>query len=402
MKIAVITGSRADKGPLTPVYIALQAKHDVRWVGTPHERWKNGSTSWDSGIAAAMSCHNITFELYDNKTDLAVLLGDRYEILGAAMGANILGIPIAHLSGGDLTEGSQDDCFRHAITKLSHIHFPTNLTSAERIIQMGEDPASVHMVGCPGIDRILNTKLFTYAECIEFLNLKVNPFDNILLVSLHPNTHGHTETELNALMPALKAHPNKDAIVLIGPNTDAGNNLIRVAFKDLSRSRSNTVYFENLPDNVYISLLKYADVMIGNSSAAFYEAPSFNLPVVNIGARQKGRIGTARTIHAFTNPSDVKHAIKTALRLEKHGTVQNPYGDGKAAHKIEAIISNLTFPLMRKRFYSKGEHAWPSVLSGTASTKSESGVDTPMNTSSDGLLGTTTEPPCVQPFAFST
>jgi len=201
MRIAVITGSRADRGPLGMVHAALiRAGHAVRWIdmepGLPviHRS--------EAVSIAAITATSVAGDLAAMPTDLVVLLGDRYEILGAAMGANMMGVPVAHLSGGDVTEGSADDCYRHAITKLAHLHFPTHEEAAVRIVCMGEDPGRVHNVGCPGIDRLLAAQLFDRESALRSLSLPATP--RLMLVAFHPNTlGGDTAAETAALVTAL-------------------------------------------------------------------------------------------------------------------------------------------------------------------------------------------------------
>src|SRR6266550_8347780 len=174
MKIAIITGSRADRGPLEMVFGALDAYGLSHRLGPEYPRWINVGPS-DKSIpivrVAAAAANTVSMELEADPADLVIVHGDRYEILGAVMGANMTGVPVAHLAGGDVTEGSVDDSYRHAITKLSHLHFPNCDESAARIVQMGEEPERVHMIGDPAIDRILQTPLLSKDEAFRAIGL---------------------------------------------------------------------------------------------------------------------------------------------------------------------------------------------------------------------------------------
>lgn len=291
--------------------------------------------------------------------DLMIIHGDRHEIVGAALAANIMGVPIAHLGGGDVTEGSQDDCFRHAITKLAHLHFPSNQDSAPRIIQMGEDPAHVHAVGCPGIDAVLATPLLTRSATFAAVGFGLATPVRSLLVLLHPNTLGDTRVELEALSYALQTCPggigmNGSAVILVGPNADAGGDLIRAEWQLLS-SWAKFHYHETLPSRIFLSLMRWCDVMVGNSSSGFYEAPCFGTPVVNIGDRQQGRPKPRSVTTVRADADEISKAIAANLAFAgfgKHLGVTNPYGDGHSAERIAKIIGAIDDPraLLRKTF----------------------------------------------------
>src|SRR5580693_5244346 len=248
MRIAVITGSRADRGPLDMVHAALiRAGHAVRWIdvepGLPVIH-KSEAVS-----IAAITATAVAGDLASMPTDLVVLLGDRYEILGAAMGANMMAVPIAHLSGGDITEGSADDCYRHAITKLSHLHFPTHAAAADRIIAMGEEPERVHMVGCPGIDRILATELLDREATFRAVGLAMAP--RLIVVSWHPNTlGGDTAAETGELVTALADLDEAVALAMIGPNADPGAQMIEAGFATIGQHRPNAAYHPHLDAEV--------------------------------------------------------------------------------------------------------------------------------------------------------
>ncbi len=356
MRIAVITGSRADRGPLGMVHAALiRAGHAVRWIdvepGLPviHRS--------EAVSIAAITATSVAGDLAAMPTDMIVLLGDRYEILGAAMGANMMGVPVAHLSGGDVTEGSADDCYRHAITKLAHLHFPTHEEAAVRIVCMGEDPQRVHKVGCPGIDRLLAAQLFDRDSTLRSLSLPAT--QRLILVSWHPNTlGGDTAAETAALVTALDGLEDT-ALVIVGPNADPGADIIDTAFAGFEW-RCPAVYERHLDSTTYLSVMAHADVMVGNSSAGLYEAPSFGTPTLNVGDRQRGRPVAKSVISCECSAEAITFWLRRLVgphpemrkRTREHW--HNPFGDGHACEKIVSIIGEINDPktLLRKRFYN--------------------------------------------------
>ena len=291
MKIAVVSTSRADMGALTPVAAEISLHQKMEFI-----KWNRKDS-----ISAT----------------IAVICGDRFETVELAFKLNLSHIPIAHLSGGDITEGSQDDCFRHAITKLSHLHFPTNEESYKRILQMGEEPWRVHNFGSPSIDGIKSCTLFDRATALKFLDLEDGPF---VLVSLHPNTFGKTDFELSELYSYLMLLPEDTKRILIGPNADAEADKITYQFIVWSETMPNTKYIKTVPRVHFLSLMKHCVEMVGNSSAMLYEAPTLGTKTVMIGDRQQGR--------------------------------QPVYGDGRSAKRIAKVICSVKDPqaLLRKKF----------------------------------------------------
>ncbi len=375
MKIAIITGSRADRGPLEVVFQALddygigngQPNRPLfpRWIDVEKVAESWGKCPSPFHIHVTAQCATWTSgDLLSKPTDLVIVHGDRYEILGAVIGANMMGVPIAHIAGGDVTEGSADDSYRHAITKLSHLHFPNCAESAARIIQMGEDPERVHMVGDPAIDRILQTPLLGKDETFRAVGLLA--VQRALLVSLHPETLGDTGATLNALLGALKALDGAIGIVLIGPNADLGHQTIELAWQPLASARPNTVYCPDLPANVFLSLLKHCDVMAGNSSAALYEAPAFGLPAVNIGDRQHGRSKHFLVRDCYPDKTSISIAIKWAIAEGRTRISPEKFGDGHAAERIANVIGGIKDPksLLRKRFQTidMGRYSSPEEM----------------------------------------
>ncbi len=305
MRVALISGSRSDRNALVMVEKALKvAGHDAKLahcieLGLPP------SEAFDFMAEA------VPLVTKAETPDIVIIHGDRHEMLAVAAKVNILGFPIAHIGGGDITEGSQDDCFRHAITKLSHLHFASNQDSADRIVQMGEEPGRVHVTGCPGIDMVMATPVLEREETFAAVGL-ARPVRS-LVVLFHPDTLGGTTSDhLEALSVALSRRA--EALVLLGPNADAGGDLIRREWQRLAQNRPDTVYHDNVEPQLFYSLLRWCDVLVGNSSAGFYEAPCFDRSVVNIGDRQDGRVAVhVNNYRAFPTTQDIQRAIDMAL-----------------------------------------------------------------------------------------
>ena len=385
MRIAIVSGSRADRGALVAVKEALsRAGALIQWFDLPP-----APSSHDQRIDTVLHSYgaigSIGNDLYDNPPDLVLLHGDRYEILAAAMTAFLLGLPIAHLGGGDITEGSQDDSIRHAITKLSHIHFATCEESARRLVQMGEQPSRVYNVGDPGIDDLAEaSKTLTKTQVLEafsFFNLK-----HYFLVSYHPNTVGDIEAELRlfteGLRLALEKLPNNVGLVLLDPNNDAGHLAIERTFKQMVGHRVR--YVDNLPRNVYLSAMKHAVALVGNSSAGFYEAPSFGIIVLNFGDRQKGRKESGNIFNVAT-PTVLAKYMGNALIASRYVNTENHYGDGSACDRIVDILKTITpRDLLHKQFYNPPSEAPCLVGFGKRFTLPVNGVGIPRRSWSGG------------------
>jgi len=320
MKTLVVCGSRADWGAANAIYELLP---EPKKITNPNDLDIHPFI-WLGGIKSYCP-------------DLAIVVGDRFEVLRATVELYIAGCCIAHVSGGDITEGSADDSMRHAISKLSHIHFPSNQNSARRLVQLGEQPNRIHVVGCPSTPAKMLTQ----------------PSNDFLLVVWHPNTlAGATENmrEVEALTSALDEINIKKTV--IGPNADEGNELIRQHMLSWT-GRSKNTYVDTLSRPAYLDLLQNCAALIGNSSSGLYEAPSYGTPVVNIGDRQLGRI-TPKNVVNCTNVSvpDIISSIQFALKRGRVAT-SNPYGDGAAAQRIADIISKIDDPkkLLRKKWH---------------------------------------------------
>jgi len=301
----------------------------------------------------------LTKKIKKLKPDIILILGDRGEMLAGAIVGVYLEIPVAHIHGGDISL-TVDEIIRHAITKLSHIHFPATKKSAERIIKLGENRWRVFKVGAPGLDEILNRRLFSKKELAQKYNLNLSK--PILLIIQHSVT-GETEKAGRQMKETLEAiRELKFQSIIIYPNADVGGRkMIKVIEK--YRKLSFIRIYKNIPRKDYLSIMKIADVMVGNSSSGIIETPSFHLPVVNIGIRQKGRERAENVINVDYNKQEIKKAILKALYDKKFKNkvkkCKNPYGDGRAGIRIANILSKIKInkKLLQKQltFYTNGK-----------------------------------------------
>lgn len=266
--------------------------------------------------------------------DLVLVLGDRYEILAAATAALLHRIPLAHIAGGDLTEGAIDESIRHAITKMAHLHLVTNEEAAGRVRQMGEDPARVIVVGSPGLDHLRRKPLLDRAELERALGSPLGRRN--LLVTFHPVTLAADDglSQFEALLAALAATDTDTSLWITRPNADTGSRAISTRLDAFVAAHAPRVrVFDSLGQGRYLSLMACADAVVGNSSSGLYEAPSLQVPTVNIGERQHGRQAAGSVLHCAPEREAITAALSRAYALDCSGTV-NPYGDGHSAARI--------------------------------------------------------------------
>jgi UDP-hydrolysing UDP-N-acetyl-D-glucosamine 2-epimerase len=382
--IAVVTVSRSDYGHLRSVLEEIRAADDLRLVlfaaGT-HLAAEFGLTvreieadGWpvadridlldrdDSpeGVAASMGRGLDGFaRVYArHRPDLVVVLGDRFEMLAAAAAALPFGLPIAHVHGGELSEGAIDNQIRHAITKLAHLHFVSAEPHAARVRQMGEEAWRVHTTGAPGLDRIRRLEPLSREALAAALGL---PLDGPwLAVTYHPVTLEYQDTaaHVDELLAALET--TRGALVFTYPNADTAGRLIAARLEAFAARTPRARLAPSLGDRVYLSLLRHADAMVGNSSSGLIEAPSFGLPAVNIGSRQRGRLRGANVIDVGYDRDDIVKGIETALSpgfREALAGLPNPYGDGTAAPRIVRVLRQVALDarLIQKGFVDGGE-----------------------------------------------
>jgi len=383
IKVAIVTGTRAEYGLFHTLLTALEAddRFDVALIVTgAHLMESHGMTvdeivldghkisqrvalplEDDSELGVAHSTGTAVTRLADAFANcwpsLVVLLGDRYETLAASVAAAILRIPVAHLHGGEVTEGAIDDSMRHAITKLASLHFTSTERHRKRVIQMGEDPDRVFAVGALGVDNVLNTPLLTRTELSEALGFEFDP--PMAMITFHPVTldTGSGKSQLEALLTALDALPEL-SVVFTMPNADAGNRALSTLIEAwVTRNRGRAACFKSLGRLRYLSAMANCDVVIGNSSSGIIEAPAFHKPSVDVGDRQAGRERAASVTHCEPNALSIVEAVRLALTADGQAAAAlatNPYGDGHAAERIVERLATFGSDAItsRKSFYN--------------------------------------------------
>jgi UDP-hydrolysing UDP-N-acetyl-D-glucosamine 2-epimerase len=277
------------------------------------------------------------------RPDILLLIADRYEMLAPASVALALRIPIAHIEGGEISQGAIDDQVRNAITKLAHIHFTSTPTARRRVIAMGEEPWRVHRAGAPSLDHMRRSALLNRPTLEDKLGLKFTA--PVILAAWHPVTIlRDTNAEAEALFAALADVPGQ--FIFVYPNADAGSHALIERTKELASERPQTHIYVNLDAVTYWSLLGQVDAMVGNSSSGIMEAASFALPVINVGMRQQGRERARNVIDAPAETGAIREAMLHALSAkfrESLSAMTNPYGDGNAAKTIARVLA--TVPL---------------------------------------------------------
>ena len=289
--------------------------------------------------------------------DIIFIVGDRYEIFATATAAMVMNVPIAHASGGEITEGAIDEQIRHSITKMSHIHFTTEENNSNIIRQMGEEPWRIHTVGGLWVDDLVNLKKKSRNELQKILD--VNLISPVILVTYHPETLSldDTEDQINNLIGALKEIDAE--IIFTYPNADASGRIIISKINEFVMNYPNVKAYKSLGRTLYFSLLQYCDLVVGNSSSGMVETQSYKLPVVNIGNRQKGRKVTGNIIHSSGEKKSNLSSIKKGLSKEFRDSIKNmdnPYGKEGAGKEIVRILSDLslTNKLLNKQFIFYG------------------------------------------------
>src|SRR5215475_14526389 len=365
--IAVVTTSRADYSHLYWPLKDLQSHPDVDLKvialaahlspefgstaseieadGLPIEAKLECLLSSDTDVGMAKSIGLGVLSLADTlgkmRPDILLLIADRYEMLASAAVALALRIPIAHIEGGEISEGAIDDAVRNALTKMSHIHFTSTELARKRVIGMGEEEWRVHWAGAPSLDHLRRSRLLSKEELQEQLDLDLSK--PTTLIAYHPVTIlRDTTSEADALFAALERIPGQ--LVFSYPNADAGSRLLIERTEEFLRKRDNGRLFVNLGAVKYWSLLQHVNLMIGNSSSGIMETGSFALPTVNVGMRQQGRERPANVLDALPTAesilSKVNEAESAAFRQSILG-MTNPYGDGHSAERITKVLTSL-------------------------------------------------------------
>jgi UDP-N-acetylglucosamine 2-epimerase (non-hydrolysing)/GDP/UDP-N,N'-diacetylbacillosamine 2-epimerase (hydrolysing) len=317
-----------------------------------------GGSGLDNAKSIGLGLAGFADALSELRPDMIVLLGDRFELFAPAIAALMLRVPIAHIHGGERTEGAIDDSIRHAITKMASLHFPATEVYRRRIIQMGEAPERVLNFGAPGLDQIHGTPLLSRAELEKDLELSFQA--PAALVTYHPATHDPTPTgtQVRRLIGAIKAS-GLNAVFTMA-NADAQGTLINARLRAFCRrSPERFKWVPHLGHHRYLSCLKHFAVMVGNSSSGLTEAPSFRLPVVNIGDRQRGRVRAANVIDVACSQDAILKGIRRALssrfRVSLRG-MRNPYQrfrDGRASERIKDVLKQtvISDDFLKKRFH---------------------------------------------------
>jgi UDP-hydrolysing UDP-N-acetyl-D-glucosamine 2-epimerase len=364
-KIVAITSSRADyshlywplklleQDPLIDLTILcfgphLSPEYGETWKQIIADGFENVKTiecllSSDTDIGMAKSLGlailGIADFLAELRPDLMLIIADRYEMLAPANVALTLRIPIAHIEGGDVSEGAIDDAVRNALTKMSHVHFTPTEKAKQRVLAMGEEAWRVHLSGAPSLDHLQRSDLFDKSSIQKQFNLT----RKLIVVAYHPVTlFEDTTQEQEVLFKALQTR--KENIVFCFPNADAGSHKIMLMTELFCQKNSQAQMHTNLSAQTYWSLLKEANLMIGNSSSGIMETASLKLPTINIGMRQKGREQALNIIDVKADFSEIITAIEQAFSqsfIESIKEVVNPYGTGFASEKIHQVLSKL-------------------------------------------------------------
>lgn len=383
-KICVVTGTRAEYGLLRYLMEAIRDSADlelqlvvtgmhvspefgltyreIKADGFQIDRKVEMLLSSDSGVGTAKATGLATVGFADAfsqlSPDVLVLLGDRFEMLAAATTALLLKMPIAHLHGGEITEGAFDEGIRHAITKMSHLHFVATEEYRRRVLQLGESNSSVFLVGGLGVDAIKRTKLLDRDELKQLLGIQFGAMN--FLITWHPTTLDELEPtaqwrEIEAL---LDEYPEAHCF-FTKPNADPGNYGIALQIDNyVRRNQSRCFGFTSLGCQRYWSLMAQVDAVAGNSSSGLLEAPSLKVGTINIGDRQRGRVLADSVINCKPELTSLRSAFEKCLSnnfQEKLKTVQNPYGNGGAAQQIKDILGSTDWDryIVKKRFHDR-------------------------------------------------
>lgn len=381
-RIAIFTSSRAEYGLLRPLMheivsrsgLTLQVIASGTHLSPQHgmtcdEIEADGFTidakvemflSSDSAIASSKSAALVLMgtaeALHRLRPDVLVLLGDRFELLAVVQAAVLSRVPIAHVHGGEATEGAIDELIRHAVTKLAHLHFPAAEPYAQRLRQMGEAQERIWMVGAPALDNIAALDALPRKEIEEHLGLELR--SPSFLVTYHPVTNLE-DSGLHAMQSLLKAFDEFDATVVItGTNADPGASAIREVLEQFaSQRRGRVVLIESLGSRRYLSLMSQVDAVVGNSSSGLLEAPAMGISSVDIGSRQLGRLRAPSVIHCSEDTDSIRLALTRTLTKEQRelaGRRETPYGRAGAARRIVDVLEVVSLKTLNKPFVNHG------------------------------------------------
>lgn len=380
-KICVITGSRAEYGLLYWLMKEIEAVEDLELqiiatgmhlspeFGLTYKQIEQDgfainhkvemllSSDTPVGISKSMGLAMISFaDVYAQlEPDLVVVLGDRFEMFSAVSAATVARIPIAHLHGGEITEGAFDESFRHSITKMSHLHFTATERYRNRVIQLGEHPDTVFNVGAAGIDHLMQLTLLSRYAFEESIDFKLGNYN--LLITFHPVTLGQStsENQFQNLLLALDELENTH-FLFTKANADTDGRIINKMIDNyVAQHSEKSIAYNSLGQLRYLSAMQYMDGVVGNSSSGILEAPSFRVGTINIGDRQRGRIRADSVIDCDSNVDSIRVALEVLFSKnfqEKLNNTVSPYGEGGAAVKITEVIRGIPLDgILKKRFY---------------------------------------------------
>ena len=368
-RIGIMTGTRAEYGLLKPLmqeinkdndlelYLIVSGMHLSPEFGMTYQEIEEDgfeinakvemllSSDSPAGISKSIGLGVIGFadEFQRADLDMLILLGDRYEALSAAICALVMRIPIAHLHGGELTEGAIDEGIRHSITKMSYLHFTSTEQYRNRVIQLGENPERVFYVGALGVENIKKIKLMTKEELERSIHFEID--ENTVIVTYHPVTleNNTVEEQFLNLLEVLDRNP-KIRMIFTKANADTNGRIVNELIdKYAAQNSERACAFVSLGQKRYLSALKYCRIVIGNSSSGIIEAPSFGKPIINIGDRQKGRICADSVINCGYTQQEIQQAMETALTKEfenKASNCRNPYEKENTAANIISVIKD--------------------------------------------------------------
>ena len=381
-KVCVITGTRAEYGVLYWVIKGLSNCEDIQLqlcvtgmhlspeFGLTYKQIEDDgfhiddkvemllSSDTSVGISKSIGLGIIGFaDVFERlKPDILLVLGDRFEILASVTAAMIAKIPIAHCHGGEATEGLIDEPIRHSITKMSQIHFTSTDEYRNRVIQLGENPKSVFNVGALGIENINKLNLLNRSDFEKSIDFKLNKRN--FLITFHPVTldNNTAENQFQSLLNVLKKM-NETNFIFTKPNADTGGRIIiKMIDEFVQNNNQNSISFISLGQVRYLSALQFVDIVIGNSSSGLVEVPSFKIPTINIGDRQKGRICAGSVINCECNEHDIEMSVNKALSNEFNEFIKdkdNPHGTGNSSGLIINTLKSIDLTdIVKKEFYN--------------------------------------------------
>lgn len=368
-KIALITTTRAEYGIMNRLISMLDNDENIDFhliVSGSHLSEKFGNT-WKEinapitqkidieieetpahSMAVTIEKFNKTFK--EIQPDIIIILGDRYEIMAVAIAAMLNNIPIAHIHGGEKTEGAIDEAIRHSITKMSHLHFTSCEEYRKRVIQLGESPQRVFNVGALGVENIKKVPLMQKEELEQSLGFKFDKKN--ILVTFHPVTleKGMAKEQIKELILALEELKDTNIIITM-PNSDSESEEIFEQIYNFEKTNKYVHTFKSLGMKRYLSALQFVDMVVGNSSSGIIEVPSFKIPTINIGSRQKGRIQAGSIINCSPNKADILNAIKNGYSINC-SNVKNPYEGTNTANEIVHILKTYNLnDILKKEFF---------------------------------------------------